>query len=174
VARITERAFGTVGEQWTARRWVHAAYALVDLPLTSAALEQGALSIEKVVELARFATPATEEGLIAWARRVPTGAIRHTGDVEAKALIQQVRTLTGRGRCGGGTSMMGGAWVCTASSRRTKVRRSRRRSSASPASSRRCLERTFQMAYARARRDAGRALRRRAVGDCIPNDQRRL
>jgi hypothetical protein len=77
--------------QWAARRWVHAAYALVDLPKTSAALACGVLNIERVVELARFATPRDEEDLIAWARRVPTGAIRRRGDLAEKALIQQVQ-----------------------------------------------------------------------------------
>ncbi len=36
----------------------------------------GTLSLDKVVELTRFATGATEKELIAWARRVTPAAIR--------------------------------------------------------------------------------------------------
>jgi hypothetical protein len=53
---------------WSARRWVKAAEALPELPLISAALIEERLSIDKVLELSRFATPQSERGLIAWAR----------------------------------------------------------------------------------------------------------
>ena len=69
---------------WKARRWIGAAYALEELPLTSAALETGSLSLDKVVELIRFATPATEKKLVRWARRVTVATIRTRGDEEAK------------------------------------------------------------------------------------------
>ena len=46
---------------WAARRWVTAAHALEHLPRLSYALERGALCLDKVVELARFATPETEK-----------------------------------------------------------------------------------------------------------------
>ena len=69
---------------WKADRWVKAAHALESLPLTSEALASGALSIDKVVELARFATPRTEAQLIAWAETVSTAAIRHRADVESR------------------------------------------------------------------------------------------
>mgnify|MGYP006160855339 CR=1 FL=1 len=39
---------------------IAAAYTLEHLPLTSHALETGVLSVDKVVELTRFAVPATE------------------------------------------------------------------------------------------------------------------
>ncbi len=72
---------------WKARRWVAAAYALEDLPLISEAFSRGELGIDKVLELTRFATAATEERLIAWAQSVSCAAIRHRGDLAAKAEI---------------------------------------------------------------------------------------
>lgn len=69
---------------WKARRWIGAAYSLEELPLTAAALESGALSLDKVAELTRFATPATEKKLILWARRVTVATIRTRGDQEQK------------------------------------------------------------------------------------------
>src|ERR687888_2297774 len=69
---------------WKADRWVRAAHALESLPLTSEALASGVLSIDKVVELTRFATPRTEARLIAWAETVSTAAIRHRADVESR------------------------------------------------------------------------------------------
>ncbi|HET7481338.1 MAG TPA: DUF222 domain-containing protein, partial [Actinomycetota bacterium] len=49
--------------RWKAARWVTAAYALDELPLSTAAYERGELSTDKFVELARFATRATEKKL---------------------------------------------------------------------------------------------------------------
>src|SRR5262245_52300061 len=65
---------------WKARRWIAAAHALDGLPEVSEALCSGSLGIDKVAELARFATPQTEHDLISWAERVSPGAIRHRGD----------------------------------------------------------------------------------------------
>ena len=45
---------------WKAERWVSAAHALQELPRLSEALSSGELSIDKVVELTRFARPETE------------------------------------------------------------------------------------------------------------------
>src|SRR6266536_5010232 len=64
---------------WKAYRWMEAAHALDTLPLISEAFSRGELSIDKVVELTRFATPQTEERLIPWAQRVSCGAIRIKG-----------------------------------------------------------------------------------------------
>ncbi len=69
---------------WKARRMIEAAYALESLPLTAAALESGALSLDKVVELARFVTPADESRWISWARRRTTGGVRDRADTEVK------------------------------------------------------------------------------------------
>jgi Domain of unknown function (DUF222) len=56
---------------WRARRWVECAHALDRLPLLSQALESGVLSLDKVVDLARFATPDDENKLIGWAGASP-------------------------------------------------------------------------------------------------------
>ncbi len=69
---------------WKAARWVAAAHALAGLPRTSDALATGRLSLDKVVELARFATVETEASLIRWAVGVSCGAIRRKADLERK------------------------------------------------------------------------------------------
>jgi hypothetical protein len=77
--------------EWKARRWIAAAHALEALPLLSEALEAGELGLDKVVELARFATAETEGGLIRWAQRVSCAAVRHRADLAARASIEEVR-----------------------------------------------------------------------------------
>ena len=69
---------------WTARRVVNAAHALARLPGLSEALETGTLSLDKAVELCRFATPEDEPKLIAWARRVTLSTVRHRADVATR------------------------------------------------------------------------------------------
>jgi hypothetical protein len=69
---------------WKARRWVAAARAIEGLPYTAAALESGSLSLDKVTELVRFATPETERSLVSWARRVKMSSIRKRADAEMK------------------------------------------------------------------------------------------
>jgi hypothetical protein len=69
---------------WKARRWIAAAHALAELPQTAEALSSGELSVEKVVELARFATPASEDHLIEWAREVSPARIRHEADLRRR------------------------------------------------------------------------------------------
>ena len=76
--------------EWKSRRWIAAAHALADLPALDRALSGGTLGIDKVVELARFATPDTEERLIRWAGGVSCGAIRRRGDLLARADAAQV------------------------------------------------------------------------------------
>jgi hypothetical protein len=51
------------------------------LPKIAAAFASGRLSIDKIVELTRFATPETEGGLISWAEGASPGAIRERGDL---------------------------------------------------------------------------------------------
>ena len=77
--------------EWKARRWVNAAHALLKLPHLARALERGELTIDKVVELARFALPEDEARLVRWAKTVSCGAVRHRADLEAKASIKDVR-----------------------------------------------------------------------------------
>jgi Domain of unknown function (DUF222)/HNH endonuclease len=66
---------------WKARRWIEAAGALPTLPRTAEALDRGELGIDKVVELARFAAPDTEDGLVTWAQQVSAARIRSEGDL---------------------------------------------------------------------------------------------
>lgn len=69
---------------WKANRWIGAAHALEELPRIAQALSSGELGIDKVVELARFATPQTEAGLICWARGVSAACIRRRADLDAR------------------------------------------------------------------------------------------
>ena len=90
--------------EWKARRWVAAAHALENLPRIAEALASGELGIDKVVELTRFATPETEARLIRWAMTVSVGAVRHRGDLEARARSPTSGRPSGAGRSPGGTS----------------------------------------------------------------------
>jgi hypothetical protein len=76
---------------WKAARWVAAARALPALPRLAEALERGVLALDKVVELARFATPEQESRLIDWAERVSVGAIRHRGDLLERRKVRAER-----------------------------------------------------------------------------------
>lgn len=67
---------------WKGSRWLASGRELEDLPVTSAAFDLGDLSLDKVVELTRLATPSRETGLVSWAERVSTGAIRRRADLE--------------------------------------------------------------------------------------------
>ena len=78
---------------WIAARWVAASHAIAKLPLISEALESGHLSLDKVVELCRFATAETEQKLIAWARRVSVGAVRQRADVFNRPETEEVRNV---------------------------------------------------------------------------------
>jgi hypothetical protein len=77
--------------QWKGKRWVGAAHVLERLPRIAEALERGELGIDRVVELARFATAEEEGRLVRWARTVSVGAVRHLADLEARASIKDVR-----------------------------------------------------------------------------------
>lgn len=77
--------------EWKARRWVGAARALEGLPALDRALSSGDLGIDKVVELARFATPESEGRLIRWARGVSCGCIRRKGDLAVRRSIEEAR-----------------------------------------------------------------------------------
>jgi hypothetical protein len=74
---------------WKARRYIEAAHALVGLPQVARALETGALGVDKVVELTRFATDETEDGLVEWASRVSAARIRHEGDVLRRVEVDE-------------------------------------------------------------------------------------
>jgi hypothetical protein len=69
---------------WKACRWIGAARAFGTMPQLAAALADGALSIDKVVELARFATVETVGDVLRWAEDVSAHAIRRRADIEAR------------------------------------------------------------------------------------------
>jgi hypothetical protein len=71
--------------RWKAERWVAAGAELRSLPAIASAFEAGEISIDKVVELTRFATPEDEEALLEWADDVASGAIRRRGDEQRRA-----------------------------------------------------------------------------------------
>jgi hypothetical protein len=75
---------------WKAHRWIAAGYALEGLPRLSEALAIGDMGIDKVLELARFATQETEADLIVWASRISVGAVRHRGDLAARASREEL------------------------------------------------------------------------------------
>jgi len=84
--------------RWKAQRWVNAAHALEDLPRISAALEAGVLSLDKVVELTRFAAPKTEKKLVSWARRVTPRGIRDRADRELTTSLKDAKNAQAAGR----------------------------------------------------------------------------
>jgi hypothetical protein len=69
---------------WKARRWIAAARALGSLPRLAEALAAGAVRIDKVVELTRYATPETEATLLEWAQDVPAARIREEADLAVR------------------------------------------------------------------------------------------
>jgi hypothetical protein len=50
------------------------------------------LSFDKVLQLARFATPATEKDLMKWARRASVNAIRRKADLANRPSVEDTRT----------------------------------------------------------------------------------
>ncbi len=70
--------------RWKAERWLAAGRALPTLPAIAEAFERGALGIDKVVELTRFAEFDDEDALVRWAQHVSSGAIRRAGDLRAR------------------------------------------------------------------------------------------
>jgi hypothetical protein len=83
--------------QWKARRWVAAGHALEHLSDLARAFSNGELGIDKVVELARFASFESEAGLIRWAMFVSCAAVRRRADLEVRRTIDDVREAE-RGR----------------------------------------------------------------------------
>lgn len=78
---------------WKARRWLTAAYALDELPLTTETFASGELSLDKLVELTRFATRADEQALLRWATRVSAAAIRDRADRERRASQEELEQV---------------------------------------------------------------------------------
>jgi hypothetical protein len=74
-----------------ALRWTTAAHALTTLPSIAAALRSGALSFDKVLQLARFATTESERQLLGWARRASVNAITAKADLAHRPSRQETR-----------------------------------------------------------------------------------
>ena len=72
-------------------RRTHAAHVIESLPVLAAALEDGSLSLDKVVQLARFATADTEGELVAYARKRSLNAVRDRADVAARKPPDEAR-----------------------------------------------------------------------------------
>lgn len=73
---------------WMASRLINTAHALPFLPVVDAAFQDARLGLEKVIELARFATPGDEDRLVKWAERVSPACIRRKGDVANRTVIE--------------------------------------------------------------------------------------
>jgi hypothetical protein len=76
---------------WAARRWINASHVLARLPRIRAAFAAGMLSLDKVLELCRFATAETEQALIGWARRVTVAGVRRRADRANQPPLEEVR-----------------------------------------------------------------------------------
>jgi hypothetical protein len=76
---------------WKANRWIAAGHALEQLPALAEAFACGALSVDKVVELTRFATPSSEGRLLDWATDVSVASIRRKADLAARREIERTR-----------------------------------------------------------------------------------
>jgi hypothetical protein len=79
--------------EWKARRWIDAACRLPDLSRISAALAAGAIGIDKVAELTRFATSETQDRLLRWAQGVSTAAIRRRADLETRKSVAEAEEV---------------------------------------------------------------------------------
>lgn len=74
-----------------AKRRVDAARAIENLPVVSASLESGELSLDKAVQLTRFATPETEEGLVKWSQTVAQKTVREAADAAQRMDVEDAK-----------------------------------------------------------------------------------
>lgn len=85
---------------WKAHRWIRAADALEELPAIEKAFAAGSLSLDKAVELTRFASAEDEASLARWAADVSVATVRRRGDRaahhDAREVLasEQARTLS--------------------------------------------------------------------------------
>ena len=93
-----------------AKRRVDASRVIEDLPLISTALEEGRISLDKTVQLTRFATPETEKKLLKWAKTVSLKCVRETADAAQARSLEDVCD-TDRLRNFGWRKIEGGAAV---------------------------------------------------------------
>lgn len=94
---MAEWAAATLGiSRYRAERWIAAGRALRHLPRTAEALCEGSLSLDKVVELSRFATVGEELKLVGWAKRVSVRAIKERADELERAVDEDVARIEDR------------------------------------------------------------------------------
>ena len=74
-------------------RRTKAAHAMERLPMLSLALEDGLLSFEKVIQLARYLEPDTEAQEILWAQKARLDAIKRKADVANRPTLNDVQAL---------------------------------------------------------------------------------
>ena len=74
-----------------ARRVISCAHELPRLPHLRSALGDGSLCLDKVVELARFATPEEDSALVVWAMRTTLGGIRDRADRAARRDVAEAK-----------------------------------------------------------------------------------
>ena len=77
--------------EWKAKRLIACAHALEHLPATERAVACGVLSVDKAMELTRFATRENESDLVRWANTVSSVSIRQRGDKLERRAREQVR-----------------------------------------------------------------------------------
>jgi hypothetical protein len=92
--------------QWKAHRMIASGHALTSLPYISACLGNGSLSLDKTLELTRFATPETERELVRWARRVTPGGYATGPTSSSPRSSKRSRRSSRLARCRGCTRSM--------------------------------------------------------------------
>jgi hypothetical protein len=122
MAHWVGNAFGL--SRYRAARWLDAGRSLQELPRIAEAFEQGDLSVYKVEELARFATPEEEDAILEWAKEEPSGAIKAEADRRRGNDAEEAATLEERRWLGWRYGEEGRAFYC----RRAFLRRTARSS----------------------------------------------
>ena len=77
--------------EWKAKRLIACAYALEGLPGIERAVSAGVLSVDKAMELTRFASRENEGDLVRWANTVSSVTIRQRGDKLERRAREQVQ-----------------------------------------------------------------------------------
>jgi hypothetical protein len=94
MAHWVGNAFGL--SRYRATRWLDAGRSLQELPRIAEAFERGDLSVYKVEELARFATPEDEDALLEWAMEESSGAIKAEADRRRGSDAEEIVTIDER------------------------------------------------------------------------------
>lgn len=78
---------------YRANRYIGAGHSISKLPLISEALSDGSLEVDRAVELCRFATPETEEGILEWAEGKTWGQVKWKADLETKPSMEEAQEI---------------------------------------------------------------------------------